>query len=155
MSVSSTVFGYHVQYLYTLYRMIESADSKEVFVPEGREDLDIYLNDQIIETIQVKCYSGTIVYSDLFSKGKSTSLFSRGKDSLAENSNVKISFVAVGHGNDKGVISDRLTKVSSLVKSLKKEETLHLDYASSKELAAKYYGSLNRKESWKIMLNPF
>ena len=44
MSVSSTVFGYHVQYLYTLYRMIESADSKEVFVPEGREDLDIYLN---------------------------------------------------------------------------------------------------------------
>lgn len=50
MSVSSTVFGYHVQYLYTLYRMIESADSKEVFVPEGREDLDIYLNDQIIET---------------------------------------------------------------------------------------------------------
>ena len=87
MSVSSTVFGYHVQYLYTLYRMIESADSKEVFVPEGREDLDIYLNDQIIETIQVKCYSGTIVYSDLFSKGKSTSLFSRGKDSLDENSN--------------------------------------------------------------------
>lgn len=137
MSVSSTVFGYHVQYLYTLYRMIESADSKEVFVPEGREDLDIYLNDQIIETIQVKCYSGTIVYSDLFSKGKSTSLFSRGKDSLDENSNVKISFVAVGHGNDKGVISDRLTKVSSLVKSLKNEETLHLDYASSKELAAK------------------
>lgn len=137
MSVSSTVFGYHVQYLYTLYRMIESADSKEVFVPEGREDLDIYLNDQIIETIQVKCYSGTIVYSDLFSKGKSTSLFSRGKDSLDKNSNVKISFVAVGHGNDKGVISDRLTKVSSLVKSLKKEETLHLDYASSKELAAK------------------
>lgn len=137
MSVSSTVFGYHVQYLYTLYRMIESADSKEVFVPEGREDLDIYLNDQIIETIQVKCYSGTIVYSDLFSKGKSTSLFSRGKDSLDENSNVKISLVAVGHGNDKGVISDRLTRVSSLVKSLKKEETLHLDYASSKELAAK------------------
>lgn len=137
MSVSSTVFGYHVQYLYTLYRMIESADSKEVFVPEGREDLDIYLNDQIIETIQVKCYSGTIVYSDLFSKGKSTSLFSRGKNSLDENSNVKISFVAVGHGNDKGVISDKLTKVSSLVKSLKKEETLHLDYASSKELAAK------------------
>lgn len=137
MSVASTVYGYQVQYLYTLYRMLESADSKEVFVPEGREDLDMYLNDQIIETVQVKCYSGTIVYSDLFSKGKSTSLFSRGKDSLDENSNVKISFVAVGHGNDKGVISDRLTKVSSLVKSLKKEETLHLDYASSKELAAK------------------
>lgn len=137
MSVASTVYGYQVQYLYTLYRMLGAADSKEVFVPEGREDLDIYLNDQIIETIQVKCYSGTIVYSDLFSKGKSTSLFSRGKDSLDENSNVKISFVAVGHGNDKGVISDRLTKVSSLVKSLKKEETLHLDYASSKELAAK------------------
>ena len=137
MSVASTVYGYHVQYLYTLYRILESADSKEVFVPEGREDLDIYLNDQIVETIQVKCYSGTIVYSDLFSKGKSTSLFSRGKDSLDENSNVKISFVAVGHGNDKGLISDRLTKVSSLVRSLKKEENLHLNYASSKELAAK------------------
>ena len=93
----------------------------------------------------MKCYSGTIVYSDLFSKGKSTSLFSRGKDSLDENSNVKISFVAVGHGNDKGVISDRLTKVSSLVKSLKKEETLHLDYASSKELAAKILSSLSNQ----------
>lgn len=155
MSVSSTVFGYHVQYLYTLYRMIESADSKEVFVPEGSEDLDIYLNDQIIETIQVKCYSGTIVYSDLFSKGKSTSLFSRGKDSLAENSNVKISFVAVGHGNDKGVISDRLTKVSSLVKSLKKRKLFIWIMLLPRSLLQKYYGSLNRKESWKIMLNPF
>lgn len=137
MSVASTLYGYHVQYLYTLYRMLESADSKEVFVPEGREDLDIYYCDQIIETVQVKCFSGTIGYSDLFSKAKSTSLFSRGKDSLDENSDVKISFVAVGHGNDKGIISDKLTKDSSLVKMLKKEDSLHLDYASSKKLASK------------------
>lgn len=137
MSVASTLYGYHVQYLYTLYRMLESADSKEVFVPEGREDLDIYYCDQIIETVQVKCYSGTIGYSDLFSKAKSTSLFSRGKDSLDENPDVKISFVAVGHGNDKGIISDKLTKDSSLVKMLKKEDSLHLDYASSKKLASK------------------
>ena len=137
MSVASTLYGYHVQYLYTLYRMLDSADSKEVFVPEGREDLDIYYCDQIIETVQVKCYSGTIGYSDLFSKAKSTSLFSRGKDSLDENSDVKISFVAVGHGNDKGIISDKLTKDSSLVKMLKKEDSLHLDYASSKKLASK------------------
>lgn len=137
MSVASTLYGYHVQYLYTLYRMLESADSKEVFMPEGREDLDIYLCDQIIETVQVKCYSGAIGYADLFSKAKSTSLFSRGKDSLDANSEVKISFVAVGHGNDKGLISDKLTKVSSLVKLLKKEESLHLDYASSKKLASK------------------
>lgn len=137
MSVASTLYGYHVQYLYTLYRMLESADSKEVFVPEGREDLDIYYCDQIIETVQVKCYSGTIGYSDLFSKAKSTSLFSRGKDSLDENSDVKISFVAVGHGNDKGIISDKLTKGSSLVKMLKKEDSLHLDYVSSKKLASK------------------
>ena len=137
MSVASTVYGYQVQYLYTLYRMLGAADSKEVFVPEGREDLDIYLNDQIIETVQVKCYSGAIGYADLFSKAKSTSLFSRGKDSLDANSEVKISFVAVGHGNDKGLISDKLTKVSSLVKLLKKEESLHLDYASSKKLASK------------------
>ena len=137
MSVASTLYGYHVQYLYTLYRMLESADSKEVFMPEGREDLDIYLCDQIIETVQVKCYSGTIGYADLFSKAKSTSLFSRGKDSLDANSEVKISFVAVGHGNDKGLISDKLTKASSLVKLLKKEESLHLDYVSSKKLASK------------------
>ena len=117
--------------------MLESADSKEVFMPEGREDLDIYLCDQIIETVQVKCYSGTIGYADLFSKAKSTSLFSRGKDSLDANSEVKISFVAVGHGNDKGLISDKLTKASSLVKLLKKEESLHLDYVSSKKLASK------------------
>ena len=137
MSVASTLYGYHVQYLYTLYRMLESSDSKEVFVPEGREDLDIYYCDQIIETVQVKCYSGTIGYSDLFSKAKSTSLFSRGKDSLDENSDVKISFVAVGHGNDKGIISDKLTKDSSLVKMLKKEDSLHLDYVSSKKLVSK------------------
>lgn len=137
MSVASTLYGYHVQYLYTLYRMLESADSKEVFMPEGREDLDIYLCGKIIETVQVKCYSGTIGYANLFSKAKSTSLFSRGKDSLDANSEVKISFVAVGHGNDKGLISDKLTKVSSLVKLLKKEESLHLDYASSKKLASK------------------
>ena len=137
MSVASTLYGYHVQYLYTLYRMLESADSKEVFMPEGREDLDIYLCGKIIETVQVKCYSGAIGYADLFSKAKSTSLFSRGKDSLDANSEVKISFVAVGHGNDKGLISDKLTKVSSLVKLLNKEESLHLDYASSKKLASK------------------
>ena len=137
MSVASTLYGYHVQYLYTLYRMLESADSKEVFVPEGREDLDIYYCDQIIETVQVKCYSGIIGYSDLFSKAKSTSLFSRGNDSIDENSDVKISFVAVGHGNDKGKISDKLTKESSLVKMLKKEESLHLDYVSSKKLASR------------------
>ena len=117
--------------------MLESADSKEVFMPEGREDLDIYLYDKIIETVQVKCYFGAIGYADLFSKAKSTSLFSRGKDSLDANSEVKISFVAVGHGNDKGLISDKLTKASSLVKLLKKEESLHLDYASSKKLASK------------------
>lgn len=143
MSVASTLYGYHVQYLYTLYRMLESADSKEVFMPEGREDLDIYLCGKIIETVQVKCYSGAIGYADLFSKAKSTSLFSRGKDSLDANSEVKISFVAVGHGNDKGLISDKLTKASSLVKLLKKEESLHLDYASSKKLASKILWQCN------------
>lgn len=137
MSVASTLHGYQVQYLYTLYRMLMSPDSKEVFLPEGREDLDIYLDGQIVETVQVKCYSAAILYSDLFSKAKTTSLFSRGKASLEENPNVKISFVAVGNGNSKGVISDRLLKVSSLTKFLNKEELLHLDYSSSKELASK------------------
>lgn len=137
MSVASTLHGYQVQYLYTLYRMLRSPESKEVFLPEGREDLDIYLDGQIVETVQVKCYSGTILYSDLFSKAKSTSLFSRGKASLEENPNVKISFVAVGYGNSKGVISNKLLKLSSLTKFLNKEEVLHLDYSSSKELASK------------------
>ena len=137
MSVASTLHGYQVQYLYTLYRMLRSPESKEVFLPEGREDLDIYLDGQIVETVQVKCYSGTILYSDLFSKAKSTSLFSRGKASLEENPNVKISFVAVGYGNSKGGISNKLLKLSSLTKFLNKEEVLHLDYSSSKELASK------------------
>lgn len=137
MSVASTLHGYQVQYLYTLYRMLRSPESKEDFLPEGREDLDIYLDGQIVETVQVKCYSGTILYSDLFSKAKSTSLFSRGKASLEENPNVKISFVAVGYGNSKGVISNKLLKLSSLTKFLNKEEVLHLDYSSSKELASK------------------
>ena len=80
--------GYRRQFLYTLYRLLKERNSEYIFEPEGFfEDLDI--KDQsgsILETIQVKNTSGTLVFSDLFSK--SDSFYKRAKK--ATNSDVKV-----------------------------------------------------------------
>ena len=55
MNIQSTLHGYRVQFLYTLFRMMLSDNAQEVFVPEGKEDLDIYVDGILTECIQVKC----------------------------------------------------------------------------------------------------
>lgn len=64
MSIQSTLHGYRVQFLYTLYRMMLSCNLHEVFVPEGKEDLDVYMDGVLKECIQVKCHAGTLTYRD-------------------------------------------------------------------------------------------
>lgn len=62
MAVSDTLRDYRTQFLYTLYRIISPNNSgKEVFRPEGIEDLDILVDDNVVESIQViKHKSGPI-----------------------------------------------------------------------------------------------
>ena len=44
MGIQATLHGYRVQFLYTLYRMMRSDNPQEVYVPEGKEDLDVYVD---------------------------------------------------------------------------------------------------------------
>lgn len=69
--------GYRLQALYTLKRVLASADSESpVFHLEGLEDLDIRgLDGQLMETVQVKSYSN-LALSDL-SPSESGSFFHR------------------------------------------------------------------------------
>ena len=60
MTIQSTLHGYRVQFLYTLYRMMRSGNPQEVFMPEGKEDLDIYVEGILKECAQVKCHAGTL-----------------------------------------------------------------------------------------------
>lgn len=84
MAVSDTLRGYRTQFLYTLYRIISTNNSgKEVFRPEGIEDLDILVDDNVVESIQVKNHkSGLLGYTHLSSSAHTTSFFSRGIKTL-------------------------------------------------------------------------
>lgn len=130
MSVNSTLHGYRVQFLYTLYRMILSDNTQEIFVPEGREDLDVYEGNVLKECIQVKCHTGTISYGDLYSSGKRTSLYSRAMASLDDNPEVEIKVVSIN-----GQISDELIDKSKLKRRLKGDTTLKLKELDAKRLA--------------------
>ena len=130
MSIHSTLHGYRIQFLYTLYRMVSSENPQEEFVPEGREDLDIYADGMLVECIQVKCRKDKITYSDLYSSGKNTSLYSRAIQSLHENANAKIKLVAVG-----GVISEEIVDRSRLKRKLKDDQKLKLNGYQAKNLA--------------------
>lgn len=130
MSIRSTLHGYRVQFLYTLYRMILSENHQEVFVPEGKEDLDIYVNGVLKECIQVKCHAGILTYRDLYSAGRKTSLYSRAIDSLEKNPNVRIKIASVN-----GKISDELTDKAKLKRKLKGDAELKLKEHEAKKIA--------------------
>ena len=121
MNIQSTLHGYRVQFLYTLYRMMRSGNLQEVFVPEGKEDLDVYVDDVLEECIQVKCHSGVLTFGDLYSARRKTSLYSRAIESLSENPNVKVKIVSI-----KGKISDELTNKEKLKRKLKSDSELKL-----------------------------
>lgn len=92
MAVSDTLRGYRTQFLYTLYRIISTNNSgKEVFRPEGIEDLDILVDDKVVESIQVKNHkSGLLGYSHLSSNSHTTSFFSRGINTLRKYPQAKL-----------------------------------------------------------------
>ena len=130
MTIQSTLHGYRVQFLYTLYRMMRSGNPQEVFMPEGKEDLDIYVEGILKECAQVKCHAGTLTYRDLYSTGRKTSLYSRAIDSLGENPDVRIKIVSIN-----GKISDELTDRAKLKRKLKGDSELKLKECEAKKLA--------------------
>lgn len=130
MSIHSTLHGYRIQFLYTLYRMVVSENSQETFTPEGREDLDIYENGVLTECVQVKCHKQRITYKDLYSSARNTSLYSRAMASQKENSTVKIKLLVVG-----GSISEEISNQSRLAKKLKEDRNLILNGYQAKQLA--------------------
>ena len=130
MNIQSTLHGYRVQFLYTLYRMMRSGNLQEVFVPEGKEDLDIYVEGVLKECAQVKCHAGTLTYRDLYSTGRKTSLYSRAIDSIGENPNVKVTIISIN-----GKISDELTDRAKLKRKLKGDPELKLKERDAKNLA--------------------
>ena len=130
MTIQSTLHGYRVQFLYTLYRMMLSENLQEVFVPEGKEDLDVYVDGVLKECIQVKCHSGVLTFGDLYSAGRKTSLYSRAIESLGKNPNVKVKIVSIN-----GKISDVLTNKEKLKRKLKSDSELKLKGRDSKNLA--------------------
>lgn len=130
MNIQSTLHGYRVQFLYTLYRMMRSGNLQEVFVPEGKEDLDIYVEGVLKEYAQVKCHAGTLTYRDLYSTERKTSLYSRAIDSIGENPNVKVTIISIN-----GIISDELTDRAKLKRKLKGDPELKLKERDAKNLA--------------------
>ena len=131
MNIQSTLHGYRVQFLYTLYRMMLSDNAQEVFVPEDKEDLDVYVDGILTECIQVKCHKERLTYSDLYSSGKNTSLYKRALESLSKNSAVKVNVVSINGG-----ISDELTDKSKLKRKLKADSVLKLKESNAKRLAS-------------------
>ena len=130
MNIQSTLHGYRVQFLYTLYRMMLSDNAQEVFMPEGKEDLDIYVEGILTECIQVKCHKERLTYSDLYSSGKNTSLYRRALESLSADSAVKVKVVSINGG-----ISDELTDKATLKRILKADPLLKLKESNAKRLA--------------------
>ena len=107
-----------------------SENLQEVFVPEGKEDLDVYVDGVLKECIQVKCHSGVLTFGDLYSAGRKTSLYSRAIESLGKNPNVKVKIVSIN-----GKISDVLTNKEKLKRKLKSDSELKLKGRDAKNLA--------------------
>jgi hypothetical protein len=86
--------GYRLQALYILHLVLSSTDPKKVFHPEGKEDVDTYLNGELSQSIQVKSHTGNLTYSD-FNPASVDSFFHRSLESLA-NTNASVEVVTYG-----------------------------------------------------------
>lgn len=110
MAVPDTLRGFRTQFLYTLYRAIFDERYDYIYVPEGEEDVDIYCNEVLIETIQVKNLAKPVAYSDLISPGRTTSFFQRGEIFLTKSPEVKLKLVSFNGVSSELVNNDRLSK---------------------------------------------
>lgn len=135
----NAIKGYRRQFLYTLHRLLNNDDDDLIFEPEGYfEDLDIKdRKGNVIETVQVKNTSGTLVFSDLFSK--KDSFYKRAKKATSLNVK-KIKLVCFGNLSDE--LQDKtLQKVSKkLIKKGLKESQI-------KSIASKYNFEITTEES--------
>jgi len=61
----AAISGYRRQALYTAHLLTQKDSESRVLHPEGREDLAVYLDDRLEQTIQVKAYSSPLTLSDL------------------------------------------------------------------------------------------
>lgn len=93
-SAKATFRGFRGQTLYILSRVIKDT-GKCSFRPEGREDLDIYSENELRELIQVKFHGNNLTLSDLKPE-KESSFLRRSVNSLKDGLNLKISLVSFG-----------------------------------------------------------
>jgi len=68
--------GFRLQALYILARILDPVSNELVFQPEGQEDLAIYNDDSLIESIQVKAHKAPLTISS-FQPNKPHSFFHR------------------------------------------------------------------------------
>lgn len=112
----NAIRGYRRQFLYSLYRLLKDINCNYIFEPEGFfEDLDIKDNTgKYLETIQVKNTSGTLTFSDLFSK--KDSFFKRAKKAISYGTE-RVKLVCFGE------LSEELKdpSLSKIKKKLKKK----------------------------------
>lgn len=122
MSVPATLRGYRTQYLYTLYRILNEDDPRTFFRPEGKEDLDIKFGNGYTELVQVKNLSKTLTFSDLQSKGKTTSFFQRLYDERVAADNVSGRIVSFGNIGQELTDKKKLTRKIRQFVSFKKNK---------------------------------
>jgi len=88
--------GYRLQALYTLFRILGSADETLVFQPEGQEDLAIFeASNRLLEAIQVKAHKDDLTLAS-FSPNKPASFFYRAALLRKASSEVTIGIVSYG-----------------------------------------------------------
>ena len=89
--------GYRLQNLYTLARILEShEDTSLVFQPEGAEDFAVWnKNNRLLETVQVKAYSGKLTLSSL-SPDKVDSFLYRAMSLLNKEPDITIKIASFG-----------------------------------------------------------
>lgn len=77
MAISDTLRGFRRQFLYSAGRLLKPKENERIFIPEGKEDLDILdAEGNTIELIQVKDLKDPIQLSTLWSTER-TSFFRR------------------------------------------------------------------------------
>ncbi|WP_161891162.1 hypothetical protein [Pontibacter russatus] len=97
----SALKGYRLQFLYSLFRILNHNSNEAKFAPEGKfEDLDIYdLENNLIEIIQIKALSEKLTLSNVLSS-KGTSFLKRALEAHALGNSPKIHLVSFGVVNE-------------------------------------------------------
>lgn len=88
--------GYRLQTLYILYRILSSKDPEITFQPEGNEDLAIYKNGQLIESIQIKAYSSSLTLSDFIEPNKKDTFIHRSIQLLINSPSSQVKVISFG-----------------------------------------------------------